>query len=146
MTTYGIGDPGQHWFRQWLIAWWHQAIAWTNVDLSSARFWGHYHKKIWRYHSVKQDWNPNYIFKITLRYPRGQWVKHAFIHSSTILKKACVLLILKDVKKAYPSQLLFIDDVAYLLCMLLTISGIHNVFTCLRMADRALLAGYPRIL
>ena len=33
-------DLGQHWFRQWLDAWWHQAIAWTNVDLSSMTFSG----------------------------------------------------------------------------------------------------------
>ena len=24
----------QHWFREWLGAWWHQAIIWTNVDIS----------------------------------------------------------------------------------------------------------------
>ena len=28
---YGDIDPGRH----WLVAWWHQAITWTNVDLSS---------------------------------------------------------------------------------------------------------------
>ena len=32
-----------------------------------AFIWGHHHKKIWRYQSVKQDW-------ITLISPRGQWV------------------------------------------------------------------------
>ena len=25
---------GQHWLRQWLVAWWHKAITWTNVDSS----------------------------------------------------------------------------------------------------------------
>ena len=30
-------DLGQHWLMQWLVAWRHQAIAWTNVDLSSVR-------------------------------------------------------------------------------------------------------------
>ena len=34
---YGDIDLGQHWFRQWLAAWRHQAITWTNVDLPSAR-------------------------------------------------------------------------------------------------------------
>ena len=24
-----------HWFTQWLVAWWHQAIIWTKVDLTS---------------------------------------------------------------------------------------------------------------
>ena len=28
---------GQHWLGQWLVAWRHQAITWTNVDLPSAR-------------------------------------------------------------------------------------------------------------
>ena len=30
----GIIEFGQHWFRQWLVASWHQAIAWTSIDLS----------------------------------------------------------------------------------------------------------------
>ena len=37
VMLYGDIDLGQHWFRQWLVAWWHQAIAWTNDDLSSVR-------------------------------------------------------------------------------------------------------------
>ena len=24
----------QHWFREWLGAWWHQAKTWTNADFS----------------------------------------------------------------------------------------------------------------
>ena len=28
---------GQHWFRQWFVAWRHQAIAWTNIDVLSTR-------------------------------------------------------------------------------------------------------------
>ena len=34
---YGDRDLCQHWLRQWLVAWRHQAITWTNVDLSSVR-------------------------------------------------------------------------------------------------------------
>ena len=37
MTTYGDTDLGQHWPRQWLVAWRHQAITWTNVALLSVR-------------------------------------------------------------------------------------------------------------
>ena len=37
VTPYAIGDLVKHSFRQWLVAWRHQAITWTNVDLSSAR-------------------------------------------------------------------------------------------------------------
>ena len=33
-TTYGVIELGQHQFRQWLVAWRHQANAWTNVNLS----------------------------------------------------------------------------------------------------------------
>ena len=34
----GNKELGQHWGRYWLVAWWHQAITWTNVDLSSVRY------------------------------------------------------------------------------------------------------------
>ena len=37
VTPYGGRDLSQHWLRQWLVAWRHQAITWTNVDLSSLR-------------------------------------------------------------------------------------------------------------
>ena len=37
IDTIWCRDLCQHWFRQWLVAWWHQAISWTNVDLSSLR-------------------------------------------------------------------------------------------------------------
>ena len=30
-------EVGQHWLRQWLVAWQHQAIACINVDLSSVK-------------------------------------------------------------------------------------------------------------
>ena len=35
VTPFGNIDLGQHWLRQWLVAWRDQAITWTNVDLSS---------------------------------------------------------------------------------------------------------------
>ena len=37
VTPYGDINLGQHWLRQWLVAWRHQAITWTSVDLSSVR-------------------------------------------------------------------------------------------------------------
>ena len=40
VTPYGVEDLDQHWFRQWLVAWRHQAITWTNVDLSPVRSCG----------------------------------------------------------------------------------------------------------
>ena len=40
MTTYVDRELSQHWLRLWPVACWHQAIKWTNVDLSSVRFCG----------------------------------------------------------------------------------------------------------
>ena len=33
-------DLDQHWLRYWLVASWHQATTWTNVDLSPKVFYG----------------------------------------------------------------------------------------------------------
>ena len=61
---YSVWVIGQHRFRQWLLAWWCQAIIWNNVGLSSnwsIRSCGIYLSglswKIWRYQSVKWDLN-----------------------------------------------------------------------------------------
>ena len=35
--SHHLKQLGQHSFRWWLGAWWHQAITWSNVDLSSVR-------------------------------------------------------------------------------------------------------------
>ena len=37
---YGNTDLGQHWLRLGLVAWWHQAITWTNIHLTSVRSFG----------------------------------------------------------------------------------------------------------
>ena len=37
LAPYRDIDLGQHWLRYWLVAWRHQAITWTSVDLSSVR-------------------------------------------------------------------------------------------------------------
>ena len=37
VTPYGDIDLGQHWLRQWIVAWRNQAITWTNADLSLVR-------------------------------------------------------------------------------------------------------------
>ena len=37
LMPYGSTNLGLQWFRQWLVTWWHQAITWTNADLSSMR-------------------------------------------------------------------------------------------------------------
>ena len=38
VTPYGDIDLGQHWVRQWLVFWRHQAITWTNVYFSLVKF------------------------------------------------------------------------------------------------------------
>ena len=40
VMPYGDRELCQHWLRQWLVAWRHQAITWTNIDLSSVRSCG----------------------------------------------------------------------------------------------------------
>ena len=40
VTPYGDMELGQHWLRLWRVAWRHQAITWTNIDLSSVRSLG----------------------------------------------------------------------------------------------------------
>ena len=37
VTPHGDKELSQPWLRQWLVAWQHQAITWTNVDSSSVR-------------------------------------------------------------------------------------------------------------
>ena len=39
VMPYGNIELDQHWLRQWLVAWWHQDITWTNVNsLAPGRF------------------------------------------------------------------------------------------------------------
>ena len=67
----------QHWLRQWLVAWRHQAITWTNVDFLSIRICGihleQFHIKCPA--TILYNEFENYTFKITATTPRGQWVK-----------------------------------------------------------------------
>ena len=47
LTPYGVTDHGQHWFRSWLGAKWHQAKTWTNVDFLS--MWNSYDRYTWNF-------------------------------------------------------------------------------------------------
>ena len=40
LIPYGNIDLCKYWFRWWLVSWLHQAISWTNVDLTSNVFSG----------------------------------------------------------------------------------------------------------
>ena len=37
VTPYDHIHLSQHWLRQWLVAWWHQTITWTNFDEAGIR-------------------------------------------------------------------------------------------------------------
>ena len=41
-TPYDDRDLGHHWLKQWLVAWQHQAITWTNVDFSSVKYYSNF--------------------------------------------------------------------------------------------------------
>ena len=40
VMPHGDIELGWHWLKWWLVAWRHQAIAWTNVDLPSVNSFG----------------------------------------------------------------------------------------------------------
>ena len=78
VTPYGARYLSRHWFRWWLDAWRHQAITWTNVDLSSVRSRDIHLRKISQ--SIPHPSSTEITLKITyLKIPfkshRGQWVK-----------------------------------------------------------------------
>ena len=78
VTPFGTRDLGQHWFSQWLVAWRHQAITWTNVDLSSLRSHDVNLMAISleiSLPSVTKIGLKIIFLKNLLKSPRGQWVK-----------------------------------------------------------------------
>ena len=76
---YGGTDLCQHWFRQWLVAWQHQAITWTNIDLSSMSSLGfcdiltlhQFRRNLSRLWFLKLVWKID-TYKITSTSLRGQ--------------------------------------------------------------------------
>ena len=76
VTPCGI-DLGQHWFRQWLGAWRHQAITWTNSDLISIKPSGTIFSEILikiHFH-LKKNASENVICKMAAILSRPQCVK-----------------------------------------------------------------------
>ena len=73
VTPYGDKDLGQYWLKLWLIAWWHQAIIWTNVDLLFAG------TSDFNLRAILPDITHPSItkigFKILFKSPWGPWVK-----------------------------------------------------------------------
>ena len=74
VTPCGVGDLGQHWLRWWLGAWRHQAIAWTNVNLSSVRSSDNHLKAI--SYETQPPITENYLSKIPSKYSRSQLIKY----------------------------------------------------------------------
>ena len=78
-------ELGQHWFRQWLVAWRQQAITLTNVDLSGWSCGIHLNET---FHSnfvipfTKSDWN--YTFKIRTTFSRVHWVNWRLVLAAKV--------------------------------------------------------------
>ena len=75
--SYGDRDLGQHWLRQWLDAWRHHAITWTNVDLWSVRCCGIHQIAISQENTkifIVEMSLKIYWFETVVKFPRGQWV------------------------------------------------------------------------
>ena len=76
MIPYGDRDVGQHWLRQWLVAWRHQAITWNNVEWSPVK------SSDVHIRAISQEMPQPSITKICLKitskisfkFPRDQWV------------------------------------------------------------------------
>ena len=68
MDLHGNIEHGQHWFRQWLGAWWHQAITLTNVDLPSLKSSDNHLRAV----SLKIPQPSLKISNISFKYPWGK--------------------------------------------------------------------------
>ena len=82
VTPYGDIDLDQHWLGKWRVAWWHQAITWTSVDLSPVCFIGNHLRAVSQeIHHSPVDYTTlktTYIF--LFKSYRGQWVNvHMFL-------------------------------------------------------------------
>ena len=78
VTPSGDIDLGQHWLRQSIVAWRHQAINWTNVDLSSLR---NSDGSFIRDARAINHWNyfENHLYTILFKSTRGQRGKYYLI-------------------------------------------------------------------
>ena len=63
---------GQHWLRWWPVAWWHQGIGWTNVDLSPVRY-SDIHRRLPKI-KISETRLKFAFFKIASMATTGQWV------------------------------------------------------------------------
>ena len=71
-------DLSQHWFRQWLVAWRHQAISWTNVELRlSSSFPMQLHRKCRRYYG--QNYHLKLFLQNFMHLPKDNEIKFLFL-------------------------------------------------------------------
>ena len=67
-------DRVQYWRRWWLLAWRHQAITWTNVDLSSVRSCGIHLRALSKDLKIPNTKTRSKITFLRSTFPKGQWV------------------------------------------------------------------------
>ena len=109
VTPYGDIALGQHWLRIWLVAWRHQAITRTNIDLSSTDFCGMHLRAISQevlrslicntnLNSTLKKLYPNLPGFSELNMVRGSHVGHIYVSKSYMIWRSCfiwIYLILK---------------------------------------------------
>ena len=86
-----------------VVAWWHQAITWTNVDLLSVKPSDIHIRRIAQ--DIPQSSSTKISFEIhlceiSLKSPRGRWVKNSLFQSHVIL---WIMLCMVKSRHIYPS-------------------------------------------
>ena len=75
VMPYGDIKLGQHWYRWWLVAWWHQAITWTKTTIHQwclvELTWEQFHRNWSRYLFLTGVWKLQ--FKNTATFAWSQW-------------------------------------------------------------------------
>ena len=116
MMPYGDMELCQHWLREWLVAWRHQAITWTNVDLSSMRF-DDIHLGALSLEDLKKPINKTRLKIAVLKWHPGlPGVNELMVHNDAYLVPS------HDINTE--TDILYFDDISVLDCTV-------NVTTCI---------------
>ena len=89
-------DLGQHPLRWWLVAWWHQAITWTNVDLIISDVLWHSpesNSSVSAWATILYSRFENLTYEINATCPRGLWVKFIKDLCSSLSMFCCFFLL-----------------------------------------------------
>ena len=73
VTQYYDIDLDQLWRRQWLGAWWHETIIWTNFVDFSSNGW-HWTSQGVLINLIRNICSEVALFRVTTLSPRGEWV------------------------------------------------------------------------